>query len=93
MALKATKPERLETRIAPTQKRLIQRAADLRGTTVTDFVVSSAHAAAIETIRDFEMLELRDKDRNVFVSALLNPPRPNKAARKAAARYRQRMGL
>lgn len=93
MALKASKLERLETRIGPTQKRLIERAAELRGTTVTDFVVSSAHAAAIETINNFETLQLRDEDRKVFVSALLNPPEPNKVARKAAARYRQRVGL
>jgi uncharacterized protein (DUF1778 family) len=65
----------------------------LRGTTVTDFVVSKMRAAAVETIRDFETLQLRDESREVFVMALLNPPEPNEAAKKAAARYKEQMGL
>ncbi len=46
--------ERLEVRTTSAQKRLIERAAELRGTSVTDFVVSNIQAAAAETIREFE---------------------------------------
>jgi len=84
--------ERLEIRTTSAQKRLIERAAQLRGTSVTDFVVSNIQAAAAETIREFESLFLRDKAREVFVKALLNPPQPNKALKAAAARHKQ-MGL
>lgn len=75
------------------QKRLIERAAELRGTSVTEFVVVSAQQAATETIRDFETLSLRDEAREVFVNAILNPPAPNERARAAAQRYKGRMGL
>ena len=85
--------ERLEARITIEQKRMIERAAQLRGTSVTDFVVASLQQAASETIKDFEVLHLRDESREVFVNALLNPPQPNEAAKAAAARYRQLMGL
>jgi uncharacterized protein (DUF1778 family) len=84
--------DRLEARVTVDQKRLIARAANLRGTSVTDFVVESAQRAAKETIQDFEMLRLRDEAREVFVNAILNPPPPNKAARMAAARYKEDMG-
>ena len=84
--------ERLEARITMDQKRLIARAANLRGTSLTDFVVVSAQQAAKETIQDFEMLRLRDEAREVFVNAILNPPAPNKAARMAAARYKEDSG-
>jgi uncharacterized protein (DUF1778 family) len=84
--------ERLEVRTTSAQKRLIERAAQLRGTSVTDFVVSNIQAAAAETIREFESLFLRDEAREVFVKALLNPPQPNKALKAAAARHKQ-MGL
>jgi uncharacterized protein (DUF1778 family) len=84
--------ERLEVRTTSAQKRLIERAAELRGTSVTDFVVSNIQAAAAETIREFESLFLRDEAREVFVKALLNPPQPNKALKAAAARHKQ-MGL
>jgi len=90
---RSKKRERLEARVTLDQKRLIARAAKLRGTSVTDFVVVSAQQAAKETIKDFEMLSLRDEAREVFVNAILNPPAPNAAARAAAARYKEYMGL
>jgi uncharacterized protein (DUF1778 family) len=90
---RSRKDERLEARVTPDQKRLIERAAELRGSTVTDFVVVSAQQAAADTIRDFETLVLRDQARDVFINAILNPPLPNDAARAAAQRYKTEMGL
>ena len=91
MAL-AQRSERLEVRTTSDQKRLIERAAELRGTSVTDFVVSNIQAAAAETIREFESLSLRDEAREIFVKALLNPAEPNEALMAAVARHKQ-MGL
>jgi uncharacterized protein (DUF1778 family) len=85
------KRERLVARVTLEQKRLIARAANLGGTSVTDFLLLSAQQAANETIQDFELLRLQDEARNVFVSAILNPPAPKKAARLAAARYKGNM--
>jgi uncharacterized protein (DUF1778 family) len=84
--------ERLEIRITSAQKRLIERAAELRGTSVTDFVISNIQVAAAETIKEFESLFLRDEARELFVKALLNPPEPNEALKAATARHKQ-MGL
>ena len=86
------KLERLEARVTREQKRMIERAAELRGTSVTEFVVLSAQQAATKTIKDFETLSLRGEARKVFVNALLNPPAPNTAAKAAARRYKQRLG-
>jgi uncharacterized protein (DUF1778 family) len=85
--------ERLEARVTSAQKRLIEHAAQLRGTSVTDFVVTNLQEAAAATIRDFETLCLRDEERELFVHALLNPPEPNDAAKAAVARYKENMGL
>ena len=90
---RSRKEQRLEARVTLEQKRLIERAATLRGTTVTDFVVASAQEAATNTIKDFEVLHLRDEAREVFVNAVLNPSAPNDAARAAAERYKKQMGL
>src|SRR5690349_7999841 len=78
------KQQRLEARVTPAQKRLIERAARLRGTSVTEFVVVSAQEAAAEIIKNFETLVLRDQARDIFVDAILNPPTPNQAVRAAA---------
>ncbi|MEW6367394.1 MAG: DUF1778 domain-containing protein [Acidobacteriota bacterium] len=85
--------ERLEARVTRSQKQLIERAAHLRGSSLTDFLVQSAQEAAAKTIQEFEILHLRDGARDVFVNAILNPPPPNKALRAAAARYGKREGL
>jgi uncharacterized protein (DUF1778 family) len=90
---RSRKDQRLEARVTPDQKRLIERAAELRGSTVTDFVVVSAQQAAAATIRDFGTLVLRDQARDAFINSLLNPPPPNDAARAAAQRYKTKMGL
>jgi uncharacterized protein (DUF1778 family) len=85
--------QRLEARVTPEQKRLIERAATLRGTTVTEFVIASAQEAATNIIKDSEVLRLRDQAREVFVNAVLNPPAPNDAASAAAQRYKKQMEL
>ncbi len=90
---RSLKADRLEARLTPEQKMLIARAAALRGTSVTEFVLASAQQAATEAIKDFEVLSLHGEARDVFVNAVLNPPAPNEAARRAARRYREQMEL
>lgn len=91
--VRVRKDQRLETRLNSVQKSLIERAAELRGTTITDFVVQSAHEAALNTIREFEVLILRGNARKIFVKHILNPPAPNEALRKAAAHYKTLRGM
>ena len=86
------KSERLEARINKEQKELLQRAAALLGRSVTDFVVASACEAAVRTLQEYEMIHLSDRDREVFVEALLNPPEPNQKLREAADRYNEHTG-
>jgi len=89
---KPSRSERLEARITPEQKALLSRAAELRGRSLTDFVVSSAQEAARETIREHERLTLSERDRQAFVAALLEDAEPGERLRRAADRYRRRSG-
>ena len=43
--------ERVAARVTPEQKRLLQRAAELTGRSLTDFILSSAQEKAEETLR------------------------------------------
>lgn len=88
----AAKEERLEARLTKEQKRIIERAAKISGTSVTGFVVASAQAAAVETIKNLQITELQGAAGEVFVSALLNPPAPSAAAKAAWRRYRKQVG-
>jgi uncharacterized protein (DUF1778 family) len=74
------------------QKELLQRAAELEGRSLTDFVVSSAQEAARRIIQEHEVMLLNARDREVFVKALLAPPAPNAKLRRAARRYKQQHG-
>ena len=87
-AYSSDKAVRLEARLNAEQKELIQRAADLLGRSLTDFVVSSSQDAARKIIREHEMIRLTIKESKRFVEALLHPPEPNAAVKKAAKRYR-----
>ena len=86
------RPQRLEARISKAQKKLFVRAADLQGRSLTDFVIASAQAAALETVRTQDAVRLSDRDRHTFVSALLTSPTPTEPLRRAAKRYRERTG-
>ena len=79
--------ERLEARITSDQKDLFKRAASLRGVTLTDFVVSSVHEAAVRTLEAVHVIEFGRRDQQAFVNALLNPEPPNERLRKAARRH------
>ncbi len=86
----ATQGERLAARISREKKSLCQRAADIRGSSLTEFVVNSAVEAAERTIKEAEFMELTRRDRIAFVRALLKPPAsPNAKLRKAAERHAQ----
>ena len=78
---------RLEARVSLEQKALFERAAALRGQSLTDFLVQSAQAAAEEVIRNREVITLSVRDTAVLVEALLNPPPPNEALRAALQRH------
>jgi uncharacterized protein (DUF1778 family) len=84
---------RLEARISQETKALVQKAADLEGRTLTDFVVASVQAAAYKTIEQHQTLKLNLEDSEAFVNAILNPPKPNDALKSAALRYKQVMSV
>jgi len=88
---RASRGERLEARIAPDLKRRLAYAASIRGTSLTDFIITSATREATQAIEAHENLRLTERDQQVFVDALLNPPPPRPQLRAAADRYRKRM--
>jgi uncharacterized protein (DUF1778 family) len=80
---------RFDARLNEEQKVLIQKAADLEGRTMTDFVLYSAEAAAERTIEGRAMLILSARDTEAFVDAVLNPAEPGNVLRAAARHYKK----
>ena len=73
------KSERIDVRTNPEVKSVIERAAQLRNTTVSAYLLDSALQKAKQDIKETETMILHDADREAFFSALENPPEPNEA--------------
>jgi uncharacterized protein (DUF1778 family) len=86
------KTYRFDARLNEDQKYLIQRAADMEGRSMTDFVIQSAEEAAKRTVEHRSMWILSAHDTEIFVNALLNPPEPGPVLRKVFREHRKFMG-
>jgi uncharacterized protein (DUF1778 family) len=86
-----TSSVRIEARITPEVKALIQMAASIEGSTITDFISKSAQQAAREVIERNQHLRLSLEDSEAFVNAILNPAEPNETLKSAAHRYKVRV--
>ena len=83
---------RLEARLPNDVHALLKRAAEIQGRTLTDFVVTAAREAACKTIQEAEIIHLSLADQRKIAKAILNPPAPAPALKKAFRRHRQLFG-
>ncbi len=82
---------RLNLRVTAEVKALLEEAAAADDTTLSEFCITAARRAAEERLKSAETIRLRGKDAQVFFNALVRPPRPNAALRRAAKRHAQRV--
>jgi len=73
-------------------KAKVEKAAALRGMTVTSFINGMLELAADKTLSRIEARELTERDSATLLAMLTKPARPNAALRKAAKRYREMTG-
>jgi uncharacterized protein (DUF1778 family) len=83
---------RLEARLPADIHAMLKRAAQIQGRTLTDFVVTAAQEAARHTIEDTEIIRLSAEGQKRFAEALLNPPEPNEALKRAFEHHRRLVG-
>jgi len=83
------KSSRLEARLSAGALAIVKRAAEIQGRSVSDFVVTAAQEAAHRTIAETDIIRLSVEGQRLFAEAILNPPPPNAALKKAAARHRE----
>lgn len=83
---------RLDFRLSPLAKEMIEQAAVVSGQTISDFAVTTLVRSAEEILERHRQRQLSDRDRDLFLKMLDHPPRPNTALRRAAARYKKQQG-
>src|ERR1700761_5581367 len=74
--LTETRNEKLDLRLTPTNKRVLQTAASAAHRSVSEFVLESALARAEETLPDRQRFGLDAEKWAMFQEALDAPPRP-----------------
>jgi len=78
--------KRMNLRLQPEQKATLVRAAALRHTGLTDFVLQPALREARKVIEESERVRLSERDSLMVLDLLENPPAPNAKLRAAIAR-------
>ncbi len=86
-AAESTANERLEARVTARQKALFREAANLQGVTLTDFIVSSVHQAAVRALEARHLLDLSRGDQHAFIQAVLRPAAANARLRRAWSKH------
>lgn len=81
--LASTATARLEARISVDLHAMLKRAAELQGRTISDFVASAVHEAAKDVIEHASVIRLALADQECFAQALLSPPKPTPALKRA----------
>ena len=83
------KDTRIEFRSSPQEKDLLMLAAQLTGVNVSAFLRNAALEAANEVVQENETIKLSNRDRDLFLHSLDNPPKPFATLKKAMKKYRQ----
>jgi uncharacterized protein (DUF1778 family) len=84
---------RLEARLPHEVLERLKRAAEIQGRSLTDFVVAAADEAACRAIEQTDIIRLSLEDQRQIAEAIINPPKPGPALRRAARRYRKLFGV
>ena len=79
---RAARTEKLDLRLSPEAKLKLRAAADVRSTSVSQFVLDSALTAADEALLEQRRIVLGAKDWEAFLKALDEPPKPNERLKR-----------
>ena len=88
----AAKIGRLDLRLAPEDKELLEKAAAIQGQSLTSFTVSALREKAEDVLAKARNTELTRRDMRLFSKILDDAEAPNAALRAAARRLKTARG-
>ena len=86
------KDERLEIRVKPDDKKLLEEAATITGISVSSFVTLHSLKAAKQEIGENKIV-LSKRDAELFVKMLENPPKANAYLKESFEDFRKKFGI
>ncbi len=82
MAIPALKNERIDLRTNDEEKKLLERAAELKHLSLSSYIITTSLKQAKIDLDEEEVLLLSNQDRNLILAALENPPEPTEALKR-----------
>lgn len=83
----ASKDSRIDLRVTKEQKALIEKAASIKGVSLSAYTLLHLLPLAQQEIDNQEKLTLSNRDRDLFLTALDNPPQLTGKLKKAISEY------
>ena len=89
MSTATTKRKRISPRVPDAARDLLERAAEIYGASVSQFIVQAAVKEAQAVLEREQLIRLSIEDARVLAKALARPSAPNARLKKALADYRK----
>lgn len=86
------KDSRIDLRVTQEQKELLERAASLKGVSLSAYTLFYVLPAAKQDVDSHERLVLSNRDRDLFLSMMENPPKLKGKLKSAIKKYREKYG-
>ncbi len=87
-----TKASRIDLRVTQEQKDLLERAASLKGLSLSAYTLSYVLPVAQQEVNSYESLVLSDQDRDLFMAVMEHPPKLKGKLKDAMEKYRAKYG-
>jgi|GEM_PF-960063 uncharacterized protein (DUF1778 family) len=92
-AMSKVKEARIELRTTQVQKEILERAAQLKGISITAYTLSQVLPVATQEVDTYDRLTLSAPDRDLFMAALENPPELKGKLKAAILKYKDEYGI
>ena len=86
----SSKDSRIDLRVTAEQKALLEKAASMQGVSLSAYTLLHLLPQAQKDVEEREKLILTDRDRDLFLSAIANPPKLQGKLKSAIAEYRNK---
>lgn len=86
------KQNRIDLRLSTEHKDLLETAAAIKGLSLSSYILSQCLVAAKLDLANHQKLVLSDRDRDLFLDLMKNPPNPNAALKSALQDFQENFG-
>lgn len=91
--MSTSKTNRIDLRVNQEQKNLLETAASIKGISLSAYLLANSLEIAKADIAKHQKLILSDRDRDLFLSLIVNPPKPKQDLVEAMQEFQQEYEL